>query len=107
MAGFHRGAALVFLAFNAVSHCSTDGNQPISNVPGAPTSTSLFQHRDAFDRPVTATCIRKRHYGHFIATVELFTGIFSDVADDRIDLCAVLAAECPIAFADYPDHFNP
>jgi len=67
----------VFVAFNAVfAVFYWIGNQPIANVPGGAYIDYLYSASKRFRPPVTATCIAD-HYGHFVAAVELFTGIFS------------------------------
>ena len=95
---FIGGAALVFVGFNAVfALFYWIGNQPISNVPGAAYIDYLYFSIETLSTagygdmhpadPLRAFHRRGRAvHGHLL-----------DVADDRIDLCAVRTAECPIA----------
>ncbi len=61
---FIGGAALVF-------------NQPISNVPGGAYIDYLYFSIETLSTAGYGDMHPDTHYGHFIATVELFTGIFS------------------------------
>src|SRR6202163_3198553 len=75
---FIGGAALVFIAFNAVfGVCYWIGNQPISNVPGGAYIDYLYFSIETLSTAGYGDMHPDTHYGHFIATVELFTGIFS------------------------------
>ncbi|HEY3031662.1 MAG TPA: ion channel [Bradyrhizobium sp.] len=75
---FSAGAALVFVAFNAVfASFYWIGNQPISNVPGGAYIGYLYFSIETLSTAGYGDMHPQTHYGHFIATVELFTGIFS------------------------------
>src|SRR5260221_1978574 len=75
---FIGGAALVFIAFNAVfAAVYWIGNQPISNVPGGAYIDYLYFSIETLSTAGYGDMHPDTHYGHFIATVELFTGIFS------------------------------
>src|SRR4029077_3599386 len=75
---FIAGAALVFVAFNAVfASFYWIGNQPISNVPGGAYIDYLYFSIETLSTAGSGDMHPQTHYGHFIATVELFTGIFS------------------------------
>jgi len=75
---FIGGAALVFIAFNAVfAMLYWIGNQPISNVPGGAYIDYLYFSIETLSTAGYGDMHPDTHYGHFIATVELFTGIFS------------------------------
>src|SRR5260370_15544599 len=75
---FIGGAALVFVAFNAVfAFFYWIGNQPISNVPGGAYIDYLYFSIETLSTAGYGDMHPQTHYGHFIATVELFTGIFS------------------------------
>src|SRR5216684_917404 len=75
---FIGGAALVFVAFNAVfAFFYWIGNQPISNVPGGDYIDYLYFSIETLSTAGYGDMHPQTHYGHFIATVELFTGIFS------------------------------
>jgi inward rectifier potassium channel len=75
---FIAGAALVFLGFNAVfAVFYWIGDQPISNVPGGDYIDYLYFSIETLSTAGYGDMHPQTHYGHFIATVELFTGIFS------------------------------
>ena len=75
---FIAGAALVFLGFNAVfAVFYWIGDQPISNVPGGAYIDYLYFSIETLSTAGYGDMHPQTHYGHFIATVELFTGIFS------------------------------
>jgi inward rectifier potassium channel len=75
---FIAGAALVFLAFNAVFACFYwIGDQPIANVPGGAYIDYFYFSIETLSTAGYGDMHPQTHYGHFIATVELFTGIFS------------------------------
>ncbi len=75
---FIGGAAVVFVAFNAIFACFYwIGHQPISNVPGGTYIDYLYFSIETLSTAGYGDMHPQTHYGHFIATVELFTGIFS------------------------------
>ena len=75
---FIGGAALVFIAFNAVfALFYWIGDQPISNVPGGAYIDYLYFSIETLSTAGYGDMHPQTHYGHFIAAVELFTGIFS------------------------------
>jgi inward rectifier potassium channel len=75
---FIAGAALVFIAFNAVfALFYWIGNQPIANVPGGAYIDYLYFSIETLSTAGYGDMHPDTHYGHFIATVELFTGVFS------------------------------
>src|SRR3979490_703709 len=75
---FISGAALVFIAFNAVfALFYRIGDQPISNVPGRAYIDFSYFRIETLSTAGYGDMHPQTHYGHFIATVELFTGIFS------------------------------
>jgi inward rectifier potassium channel len=75
---FIAGAALVFLVFNAVFACFYwIGDQPIANVPGGAYIDYFYFSIETLSTAGYGDMHPQTHYGHFIATVELFTGIFS------------------------------
>lgn len=75
---FIGGAALVFVVFNAVfAVFYWIGNQPIANVPGGAYIDYLYFSIETLSTAGYGDMHPQTHYGHFIAAVELFTGIFS------------------------------
>jgi inward rectifier potassium channel len=75
---FIGGAALVFVIFNAIfASFYWIGNQPIANVPGGSYIDYLYFSIETLSTAGYGDMHPQTHYGHFIATVELFTGIFS------------------------------
>jgi inward rectifier potassium channel len=75
---FIGGAALVFVAFNAVfASFYWIGDQPISNVPGGAYIDYLYFSIETLSTAGYGDMHPQTHYGHFVATAELFTGIFS------------------------------
>jgi inward rectifier potassium channel len=75
---FIGGAALVFIAFNAVfAVFYWIGDQPVSNVPSGDYVDYLYFSIETLSTAGYGDMHPQTHYGHFIATVELFTGIFS------------------------------
>ena len=75
---FIAGAVLVFVAFNAVfAVFYWVGNQPIANVPGGAYIDYLYFSIETLSTAGYGDMHPQTHYGHFIAAVELFTGIFS------------------------------
>src|ERR1700686_5789326 len=75
---FIAGAALVFVIFNAVfASFYWIGNQPISNVPGGAYIDYLYFSIETLSTAGYGDMHPQTHYGHFVAAVELFTGIFS------------------------------
>ena len=75
---FIAGAALVFLLFNAAFACLYwIGDQPIANVPGGAYIDYFYFSIETLSTAGYGDMHPQTHYGHFIATIELFTGIFS------------------------------
>ena len=72
------GAALVFLAFNAVfALLYLLGDQPVANVKGGDYIDYFYFSIETLSTAGYGDMHPQTHYGHFVATVELFTGIFS------------------------------
>ncbi|HLG82993.1 MAG TPA: ion channel [Bradyrhizobium sp.] len=75
---FIAGAALVFLVFNAIFACFYwIGDQPISNVPAGGYIDYFYFSIETLSTAGYGDMHPQTHYGHFVAAVELFTGIFS------------------------------
>jgi inward rectifier potassium channel len=75
---FIAGAALVFLVFNAIFACFYwIGDQPISNVTAGDYIDYFYFSIETLSTAGYGDMHPQTHYGHFVAAVELFTGIFS------------------------------
>jgi inward rectifier potassium channel len=75
---FIGGAALVFVVFNAFfASLYWLGDQPISNVPSGAYIDYLYFSIETLSTAGYGDMHPQTHYGHFIAAIELFTGIFS------------------------------
>src|SRR5215813_13743107 len=75
---FIAGAALVFVLFNAVfAAFYWVGDDPISSVSDRAYIDYLYFSIETLSTAGYGDMHPQTHYGHFIATVELFTGIFS------------------------------
>jgi inward rectifier potassium channel len=75
---FIAGAAVVFVVFNAAfAVLYWIGDDPISNVPHRAYIDYLYFSIETLSTAGYGDMHPQTHYGHFIATVELFTGIFS------------------------------
>jgi inward rectifier potassium channel len=69
---------MVFVAFNAFfAFFYWIGDQPIANVPGGAYIDYLYFSIETLSTAGYGDMHPQTHYGHFVATVELFTGIFS------------------------------
>jgi inward rectifier potassium channel len=75
---FILGAAGVFLVFNAAfAVLYWLGNDPISNVPNKAYIDYVYFSIETLSTAGYGDMHPQTHYGHFVAAVELFTGIFS------------------------------
>jgi inward rectifier potassium channel len=75
---FIAGAAVIFLLFNAIfAALYWIGDQPVANVPGGAYIDYLYFSIETLSTAGYGDMHPQTHYGHFIATVELFTGVFS------------------------------
>src|ERR1700743_2585244 len=75
---FIAGAALVFIAFNAVfAFFYWIGDRPIATVPGGAYIDYLYFSIETLSTAGYGDMHPQTHYGHFVSAVELFTGIFS------------------------------
>jgi len=100
---FIGGAALVFVAFNAVfGMFYWIGNQPISNVPGGAYIDYLYFSIETLSTAGYGDMHPQTHYGHFIATVELFTGIFSMSLMTGLIFARFSRPNARLLFADNP-----
>jgi len=100
---FIAGAALVFVAFNAVfALLYWIGNQPIANVPGGAYIDYLYFSIETLSTAGYGDMHPDTHYGHFIATVELFTGIFSMSLMTGLIFARFARPNARLLFADNP-----
>ena len=100
---FIGGAALVFVAFNAVfAFFYWIGNQPIANVPGGAYIDYLYFSIETLSTAGYGDMHPITHYGHFIATVELFTGIFSMSLMTGLIFARFSRPNARLLFADNP-----
>lgn len=100
---FIGGAALVFVAFNAVfALFYWIGNQPVSNVPGGAYIDYLYFSIETLSTAGYGDMHPQTHYGHFVATVELFTGIFSMSLMTGLIFARFSRPSARLLFADHP-----
>src|SRR6478609_7193141 len=100
---FIAGAALVFVAFNAVfASFYWIGNQPISNVPAGAYIDYLYFSIETLSTAGYGDMHPQTHYGHFIATIELFTGIFSMSLMTGLIFARFSRPNARLLFADNP-----
>ena len=100
---FIGGAALVFIAFNAVfALLYSVGDQPIANVPGGLYIDYLYFSIETLSTAGYGDMHPQTHYGHFIATIELFTGIFSMSLMTGLIFARFSRPSARLLFADTP-----
>ncbi len=100
---FIAGAALVFVVFNAVfAVFYWIGDQPVSNVPGGAYIDYLYFSIETLSTAGYGDMHPQTHYGHFIATVELFTGIFSMSLMTGLIFARFSRPNARLLFADHP-----
>ncbi len=100
---FIGGAALVFIAFNAVfAAFYWIGDQPVSNVPGSAYIDYLYFSIETLSTAGYGDMHPQTHYGHFIATVELFTGIFSMSLMTGLIFARFSRPNARLLFANHP-----
>jgi inward rectifier potassium channel len=100
---FIGGAALVFIAFNAVfAVFYWIGDQPISNVAGGAYIDYLYFSIETLSTAGYGDMHPQTHYGHLIATVELFTGIFSMSLMTGLIFARFSRPNARLLFADNP-----
>jgi len=100
---FIGGAALVFIAFNAIfASFYWIGNQPISNVPDRGYIDYLYFSIETLSTAGYGDMHPQTHYGHFVATVELFTGIFSMSLMTGLIFARFSRPNARLLFADNP-----
>jgi inward rectifier potassium channel len=100
---FIGGAALVFVAFNAVfALFYWIGDQPIANVADGAYVDYLYFSIETLSTAGYGDMHPQTHYGHFIATVELFTGIFSMSLMTGLIFARFSRPNARLLFADNP-----
>ena len=100
---FIGGAALVFVVFNAVfAVFYWIGDQPIANVPGGAYIDYLYFSIETLSTAGYGDMHPQTHYGHFIAAVELFTGIFSMSLMTGLIFARFSRPNARLLFADNP-----
>jgi inward rectifier potassium channel len=100
---FIGGAALVFIDFNAVfALLYWIGDQPIANVPGGAYIDYLYFSIETLSTAGYGDMHPQSHYGHFIAAVELFTGIFSMSLMTGLIFARFARPSARLLFADNP-----
>jgi inward rectifier potassium channel len=101
--GFIGGAAAVFVVFNAVfAALYWIGDQPISSVPGGAYIDYLYFSIETLSTAGYGDMHPQTHYGHFIAAVELFTGIFSMSLMTGLIFARFSRPHARLMFADNP-----
>ena len=101
--GFIAGAALVFIAFNAVfALFYWIGAAPISNVPNGAYIDYLYFSIETLSTAGYGDMHPQTHYGHFVATIELFTGIFSMSLMTGLIFARFSRPNARLLFADNP-----
>jgi inward rectifier potassium channel len=100
---FIAGAAAVFVLFNAVfALLYWLGGEPISNVPAGAYIDYLYFSIETLSTAGYGDMHPQTHYGHFIATVELFTGIFSMSLMTGLIYARFSRPDARLLFADQP-----
>jgi inward rectifier potassium channel len=100
---FIAGAALVFVAFNAIfAAFYWIADQPISNVPGGAYIDYLYFSIETLSTAGYGDMHPQTHYGHFVSAVELFTGIFSMSLMTGLVFARFSRPNARLLFADHP-----
>src|SRR5436853_593385 len=100
---FIAGAALVFVVFNAIfALFYWIADQPISNVPEGAYIDYLYFSIETLSTAGYGDMHPQTHYGHFVAAVELFTGIFSMSLMTGLIFARFSRPNARLLFADHP-----
>lgn len=100
---FIGGAVLVFIVFNAIfAVFYWLGNQPISNVPAGDYIDYVYFSIETLSTAGYGDMHPQTHYGHFIAAVELFTGIFSMSVMTGLIFSRFARPNARLLFAQHP-----
>jgi len=93
----------VFVVFNAIfALLYWIGDQPIANVPDGAYVDYLYFSIETLSTAGYGDMHPDTHYGHFIATVELFTGIFSMSLMTGLIFARFARPNARLLFADNP-----
>jgi inward rectifier potassium channel len=100
---FILGAALVFLGFNAVfALLYFIGDQPVANVKSGDYIDYFYFSIETLSTAGYGDLHPQTHYGHFIATIELFTGIFSMSLMTGLIFARFSRPSARLLFANHP-----
>src|SRR5246500_3583632 len=100
---FIAGAALVFLIFNAIfAGFYWIGDQPISNVATGDYIDYFYFSIETLSTAGYGDMHPQTHYGHFVAAIELFTGIFSMSLMTGLIFARFSRPTARLLFADSP-----
>ena len=100
---FIGGAVAVFIVFNAIfAVFYWIGHQPISNVPAGDYIDYVYFSIETLSTAGYGDMHPQTHYGHFIAAVELFTGIFSMSLMTGLIFARFSRPNARLLFADHP-----
>ena len=105
---FIAGAGALFLVFNAAFGLLYwlgnlwFANQPISNVPGGDYIDYFYFSIETISTAGYGDMHPQTHYGHFVATIELFTGIFSMSLMTGLIFARFSRPQARLLFAKHP-----
>jgi inward rectifier potassium channel len=100
---FIGGAGLVFVVFNAIfASFYWIGDQPISSVPNGSYIDYLYFSIETLSTAGYGDMHPQTHYGHLIAAIELFTGIFSMSLMTGLIFARFSRPNARLLFADNP-----
>src|SRR5665213_4365753 len=100
---FIGGAVLVFVVFNAIfATFYWIGDQPIANVSGGAYIDYLYFSIETLSTAGYGDMHPQTHYGHFVAAIELFTGIFSMSLMTGLIFARFSRPNARLLFADNP-----
>jgi inward rectifier potassium channel len=100
---FIAGAAAVFVIFNAIfASLYWIGDNPVANVPGGAYIDYLYFSIETLSTAGYGDMHPQTHYGHFIAAIELFTGIFSMSLMTGLIFARFSRPRARLLFADNP-----
>src|ERR1700739_1487293 len=104
---FIAGAALVFVVFNTIfGFLYWLWDKPVSNITHSDYIDYLYFSIETLSTAGYGDMHPQTHYGHFIATVELFTGIFSMSLMTGLIFARFSRPSSRLLFADNPVIFS-